>query len=96
MRLEWSGFALEDRNVIFDFIEADSPRAAILVDERIEAASDYLTSFPEAGRPGRVTGTRERVVSGLPYILAYVIDGEVVRILRVLHAAQGWPDSFPS
>lgn len=95
MKLEWSRFALDDRNAIFDFIEADSPRSAVLVDEKIEAASDHLKCFPEAGRPGRVAGTRECLVTGLPYVLAYTIDGEAVRILRVLHAAQVWPGKLP-
>ena len=35
MHLEWSLFALSDREAIFDYIEADSPRAAISVDDRI-------------------------------------------------------------
>jgi toxin ParE1/3/4 len=35
MRLEWTLFAQADRDAIFDYIEADSPQAAITVDERI-------------------------------------------------------------
>jgi toxin ParE1/3/4 len=35
LRLEWSAYALDDRTAIFDYIEADSPRAAVAVDERI-------------------------------------------------------------
>ena len=35
LRLEWSAFALADRTAIFDYIEADSPRAATAVDARI-------------------------------------------------------------
>jgi toxin ParE1/3/4 len=37
MVLEWSVFALADRNAIFDYIEAESPRAAVSVDARIQA-----------------------------------------------------------
>jgi toxin ParE1/3/4 len=37
MRLEWSIFAQVDRDAIFDYIEADSPQAAIMVDDRIRS-----------------------------------------------------------
>lgn len=42
--------ALADRDAIFDHIEADSPRAAVTVDERIEEAAQQLVDFPEIGR----------------------------------------------
>jgi toxin ParE1/3/4 len=35
MQLEWSQFAQADREAIFDYIEAESPQAAITVDDRI-------------------------------------------------------------
>jgi toxin ParE1/3/4 len=93
--LEWSVFALADRNAIFDYIEADSPRAAASVDDRIRACVDNLKRFPEMGRPGRIEGTRELVISRTPYIAAYRIAGDTVRILRLLHGAQQWPDDMP-
>jgi len=92
LRLEWSAFALADRTVIFDYIETDSPQAAIVVDNRIRAQVETLAQFPESGRPGRVEGTRELVISRTPYIAAYRITGDIVRILRVLHGARRWPD----
>ena len=95
MRLIWSALALSDRDDIFTHIEADSPRGAIAVDERIAAAARRLVEFPESGRPGRVPGTRELVVPGTPYIAAYAAPTTSVRILRVLHGAQIWPDDFP-
>ncbi len=48
------------------------------------------------GRRGRVDGTYEKSIAGLPYIMAYVLarqgDREVVSILRVIHTARNWPD----
>jgi toxin ParE1/3/4 len=96
MILEWSVFALADREAIFDYIEADSPRAAVSVDERIQACVENLKRFPEMGRPGRIEGTRELVVSRTPYIAAYRIAGDAVRVLRLLHGAQQWPDDMPA
>jgi plasmid stabilization system protein ParE len=41
-----------------------------------------------------VTGTYEKAVTGLPYILAYVITKtggeEAVAIVRVIHTARDW------
>ena len=63
MRLVWSGKAIDDRREIYDYSEADDPRAGIEVDERIEAASRHLSESPEMGRVGRVAGTREPVIA---------------------------------
>jgi len=94
MRLEWSAFALADRDAIFDYIEADSPQAAIAVDERIHAQVGGLAKFPESGRPGRIEGTRELMIQRTPYIAAYRIAGDTVRILRILHGAQRLPEEM--
>lgn len=94
MKLEWSRLALEDRDKIFDFIEQDNPRAAVSVDERIKEQTEMLIRFPECGRAGRVEGTRELVISRTPYIVAYHVLDETIRILRLLHGAQLWPDDI--
>ncbi len=88
----WSAVAIKDREMIFDYIEADSFSAAVLVDDRIEAAVELLADTPEIGRPGRVEGTRELMISRTQYIAAYALAGNQVTILRVLHGALVWPD----
>jgi toxin ParE1/3/4 len=95
LHLEWSQFALADREAIFDFIEADSPRAAVAMDDRIQEHVERLRQFPETGRPGRIEGTRELVIDRTPYIAAYQIIETKVRILRVLHGARLWPEDMP-
>jgi toxin ParE1/3/4 len=94
MRLLWSLFAMEDREAIFDTIEVDSPASAIAVDDRICDQVEMLVEFPEMGRNGRVEGTRELVIQRTSYIAAYRIEGDAIRILRVLHGAQQWPEAF--
>jgi toxin ParE1/3/4 len=93
VRIEWSPLALEDRDRIFDYYEfdQDNPRAAVLVDERIAQQINALIDHPRFGRPGRVNDTRELVISKTPYLVAYRILGDAVRILRVLHSKQLWP-----
>jgi toxin ParE1/3/4 len=95
LRIEWSPFALADRDAIFDYIEAESPRAAVVIDDRIRRHVGQLRRFPESGRPGRIEGTRELVIDRTPYIAAYRILGDKVRILRVLHGARLWPEEMP-
>jgi toxin ParE1/3/4 len=46
------------------------------------------------GRKGRIEGTRELVISRTPYIAAYRIVDENIRILRILHGAQQWPEEM--
>ena len=90
MKLTWSTFALSDRDAIFTYIEADHPAAAVLIDERIVASTRRLLDFPASGRVGRIAGTRELVINGTP-----TITETTVRILRVLHGAQKWPEHMP-
>ncbi len=94
MRLTWSALAIADRMAIFDFIEQENPAAAIRSDTKIEASIRQLLQFPESGRTGRVPGTRELVIAGTPYIAAYSVLSDRIRVLRVLHGAQIWPDSL--
>src|ERR1043166_2562180 len=94
LRLEWSILARADRDAIFDYIEADSPRAAIAVDDRIREQVQALPRFPQSGRPGRIEDTRELVIDRTPYVVAYRVRDDTVRILRVLHGARRWPDDL--
>ena len=91
MRIVWSPLALRDRVAIYDHIEADSPRAAADVDDRLAERINGLLTFPKSGRPGRVEETRELVVTGTPYIVVYGLADDLIRILRILHGAQRWP-----
>jgi addiction module RelE/StbE family toxin len=95
LKIVWSPFALSDRDGIFTHIEADNPSADITIDGRIVAAIGRLRDFPQSGRTGRLPGTRELVIVGTPYVAAYQLTNNTLRILRVLHGAQRWPDDLP-
>jgi toxin ParE1/3/4 len=90
VKLEWTYAAEADRQTIFDYISSDNPRAAIALDERIQAAASLLVRFPYLGRPGRVQNTRE-LVAHRHYVLAYEVEGDIVHILRMLHTSLLWP-----
>lgn len=93
MKLEWSPLAQADRQAIFDYIEADQPDAAITLDVRIRDQIEILNHYPDAGRSGRVQGTRELVISRTPYIAVYRVAGDGIKILRILHGARCWPEA---
>ena len=54
--------------------------------------TECLATHPALGRPGRVPGTRELVVSGTPYLIPYRVHGKTVEILRVFHGARKSPE----
>jgi len=91
MRLRWTEEAASDLGRIADYLFEHAPgRAASLVREIYNAPSALLT-FPHRGRLGKKEGTREFVLSPLPYIVVYQVSGEVIHIVRILHGAQKWP-----
>lgn len=90
MRLEWKPMALSDREIIMDYISLDNPQAAIALDDEFEAAAERACNSPEQYKSGRVKGTREVVVRP-HYILIYRIEGDVLEVIRILHAARQWP-----
>lgn len=90
MELFWTPEATQDRDEIYDYIEADNPAAALALDELFAEKADRLIDHPDLGRPGRVAGTSE-LVGHQNYILVYDVADNRVRVLRVLHAARQWP-----
>lgn len=94
MRILWTNRARRQLSAIVDYILLDDPSAAEHVYETINHSVDRLATFSEMGRPGRVRGTRELVIPGLPYIIPYRLQGQVIEVLAIFHAARRWPEGF--
>jgi toxin ParE1/3/4 len=94
VKVVWFPRALNDISNIEHFIEQDNPAAARRVEQRIKGVVRLLGEHPHMGRPGRVSGTREFVVSGTPYVMAYTVSDDRVTILAVIHGSRRWPDGF--
>ncbi len=90
MKLVWTRTASTDRKEIREYIAQVDAVAALALDELISEKASSLVENPGLGRPGRVAGTRELVVHQ-NYILIYDTSADLVRLLRVLHAARQWP-----
>ncbi len=94
MRVKWTRKALINLDNAVEYIATDKPKAATKVALKIRNAAQRLANQPGIGRPGRVSGTRELVVPGLPYILPYVEKDGALFILRVMHTSMKWPKNF--
>jgi toxin ParE1/3/4 len=94
MAIVWRRQAEQDLQRIFDFILERNPAAARRVCDRIERRVAKLLGHPRSGRRGRVIGTRELIVPGTPYIVAYRVKGRQIDVLAVLHGARRWPVTF--
>jgi len=91
VRILWHPLASEDLARLMTYIATDKPKAAYRMLDEIQKQTGILAAHPEAGRMGRISGTRELVITGTPYIASYRISGEVITILRLLHGARRWP-----
>ncbi|MCF6248325.1 MAG: type II toxin-antitoxin system RelE/ParE family toxin [Desulfobacula sp.] len=94
MPVKWTRKALLNLDQAIEYIASDKPMAAAEAGAKVWNAAKMLADHPGIGRPGRVAGTREFVIQGLPYILPYVERNSVVYILRVMHTAMRWPERF--
>lgn len=92
LNLEWKTAAVADLLAIVDYISDDNPDAAQALKDEIEVKTSRIPDNPHLYRMGRIEGTREMVVRP-NYIVIYTEDAIAVTILRVLHAAQQWPQT---
>ncbi len=95
MRVVWTRRCLQELSDIGDYIGEHNPRAAARVIAALHARTIRLLGRnPFLGRAGQIAGTRELVLSGLPYVIAYRVVDDRVEVLFVQHAAREWPREF--
>ena len=95
MKLRWTSLALGDLREIHGYIAERNPVAALKVARLLCAHAESLASYPEKGRLGRVEGTREQAIPGMPYVIAYRMTEATVDILAIRHGARDWVVSVP-
>jgi toxin ParE1/3/4 len=92
MTVRWTPTSLRDLDSLHSYISEDNATAAIDLVETLLKGIEALTRNPQMGRPGRVAGSRELVIS--PYVIAYRPRKSVIEILGITHGARRWPDAF--
>lgn len=95
MKILWTKAADEQLSVACDYVASDKPSAADKLHSQIIEQVQQLAAYPLAGRTGRVFDTRELVIAGTPYLVAYRITHKSeIQILAVLHGKRRWPVAF--
>jgi len=88
--VRWSSDALADLTDQLAYIASENPSAARRVADALDRTALAHGDMP-TGRAGRVTGTYEKSVTGLPYVIDYalMLQGgvEAVAIVRVIHTS---------
>ena len=87
MRVRWTVPAATDLETIRNYLQDNFPDRMQSTLRKVYQSVQLLKTFPERGRKGRRSGTRELVLSPLPYIVAYQIANGAVEILNVWHDA---------
>ena len=84
--------AVDDLHGIRDWIARENKRAAERTVDRILQTVAMFGGFPMLGRAGRIDGTREFSVVGLPYLIVYAITSESeIDVLTVVHTRRTYP-----
>lgn len=91
MNVVWSRKAIKHLVALREYIARDSEQNAVLVAKRILYSVELLQTQPDMGRPGRVAGTRELVVSNTSFIIPYRVRRGTLELIAVLHGHQKWP-----
>jgi toxin ParE1/3/4 len=91
MKAVWSRRAVRHLVHLREYIGKHSAQNAASVANRILNAVDLLQAHPEMGRPGRVVGTRELVVTDAPYVIPYRVRHGRLELIAVFHGRQKWP-----
>ena len=94
MKIRWTAVAADDLKSVHEYLSEHAPTRADTIVERILTGIDVLEQYPNLGRPGRLDGTRELVITGTPFIVFYRLRKSQLEILGVLHAARKWPDAL--
>jgi plasmid stabilization system protein ParE len=87
----WSPRASEHLAHLRAHIARESPGAAGRIAAAVGAAVERVAERPALGRPGRVSGIRELVVAGTPFVVPYRIRGDRLEVIAVVHGRQKWP-----
>lgn len=94
MQILWAPRARQQLMDIATYIAMDNERAAERVVQRIQDAVENLRIYPAMGRAGRIGGTRELVISGVPYVVVYTVAGGTLQVAAVIHTARQWPEKI--
>ncbi|MEZ5647664.1 MAG: type II toxin-antitoxin system RelE/ParE family toxin [Alphaproteobacteria bacterium] len=83
--LVWTEEASQDLTAISVCISREDPQAASQVIKALISTIGKLENAPTAGKVGRIPGTRELVLGGGAYTIAFRVKDTRIEILRLIH-----------
>ncbi|MEK7343906.1 MAG: type II toxin-antitoxin system RelE/ParE family toxin [Pseudomonadota bacterium] len=86
----WRPKAQQDARNILDYISDRNPAAALRLADLFEQTAEKIADHPYMHRPGRVTDTREAIVTP-NYILIYRVVGDRIEVINIKHTRQQYP-----
>ncbi len=90
--VSWTDGAERDLEDIVSYLAQEVSLAlAKEIYARIRKQVSALSQFAERTRSGRVEGTRELVITKLPYVVIVEVVDEHVFVLAVVHTARKYP-----
>ena len=87
----WEEESLNDREKIFEFLFDFNPCAAEKTDQIIEAKVENLLEHPLMGVERHIFRGRVLIIPEISMLVSYWVDGDTIRIMRVLHQKQNFP-----
>ena len=87
----WEEESLNDREKIFEFLFDFNPSAAEKTEQIIEAKVENLLEHPLMGVERDIFRGRVLIIPEVSMIASYWVDGETIRIMRILHQKQNFP-----
>ena len=87
----WEEESLNDREKIVEFLFDFNPSAAEKTDQIIESKVENLLEQPLMGVQRDIFQGRILIIPEVSMIIYYWLDGETIRIMRVLHQKQKFP-----
>jgi toxin ParE1/3/4 len=88
----WTDAAKNDFDHIIDYyFDRAGLRVAQDIYSRIKTQIATLNELPHRCKPGLVEGTKELILSRLPYRVVVEIAGDAVIVLGIVHTARLYP-----
>lgn len=88
LKLIWSQQALKEREAIWQFLAEVNVAYDDKVEARIVARTERLPVAPFQGSPIGKTDQRKLSMPDIQYVIAYRIEDDAIRILRLWSTAQ--------
>lgn len=91
LTIKYTKLAIADLNNAYEYICAENPSAAREIVEKIKVTLLHLQMQPFLGHIGRVENTYEFLVFGTPFIIVYMVDGDNLIVVSILHTYKKYP-----